>query len=158
MTNPRSNKTTTGRPDVLAELMALRAMSVAQLREKWEALFDAPAPNGSRGNLELRLGYRIQELALGGLGRETRRTLDVLAEEVAAGKLGGMVSDPRKPARGTKLVREWEGEEHVVTVLADGFEWQGRRFKSLSAAVRAITGVNWNGWRFFGLDRMGGVK
>ncbi len=144
--------------DVLAQLAALKAMTVPELQEKWLAIFGERAPNASRGNLELRLGYRIQELAHGGLRRETRRTLDVLADEVVAGKLGGMVSDPRKPAPGTKLVREWAGEENVVTVLADGFEWQGRRFKSLSAAVRAITGVNWNGWRFFGLDRTGGVK
>lgn len=48
-------------------------------------------------------------------------------------------------------MREWQGEEQVVTVLTDGFEWQGRRFKSLSAAVRAITGSHWNGWKFFGL-------
>jgi hypothetical protein len=102
--------------------------------------------------------YRIQELAHGGLRRETRRTLDALADEVMSGKLGGMVADPRKPAPGTKLVREWGGEEHMVTVLADGFEWQGRRFKSLSAAVRAITGAHWNGWRFFGLDQTGGAR
>jgi hypothetical protein len=74
------------------------------------------------------------------------------------GMLGGMVADPRKPAPGTKLVREWGGEEYMVTVLADGFEWQGRRFKSLSAAVRAITGAHWNGWRFFGLDQTGGAR
>ena len=51
----------------------------------------------------------------------------------------------------TVAVREWQGEEQVVTVLTEGFEWQGRRFKSLSAAVRAITGSHWNGWKFFGL-------
>ncbi|WP_099824102.1 DUF2924 domain-containing protein [Oceaniglobus indicus] len=50
----------------------------------------------------------------------------------------------------TKLVREWNGVEHTVTVLAKGFEWQGRRYKSLSGAARAITGANWNGWKFFG--------
>ncbi len=53
------------------------------MREKWAAIFDAPAPNTSRQNLELRLGYRIQELAFGGIGRDTRRTLDALAAEVA---------------------------------------------------------------------------
>ena len=52
---------------------------------------------------------------------------------------------------GTRLVREWDGVEHTVTVMRDGFEWQGRRFKSLSAAARAISGSNWNGYRFFGL-------
>ena len=146
------------RIDVLAELPALKTMTVPELQEKWQAIFGERAPNASRGNLELRLGYRIQELAHGGLRRETRRTLDALADEVMSGKLGGLVADPRKPAPGTKLVREWGGEEHMVTVLADGFEWQGRRFKSLSAAVRAITGAHWNGWRFFGLDQTGGAR
>ncbi len=63
----------------------------------------------------------------------------------------GFCALPRRPIPGTKLVREWQGEEQVVTVLTEGFEWQGRRFKSLSAAVRAITGSHWNGWKFFGL-------
>ena len=55
------------------------------------------------------------------------------------------------PIAGTRLIREWQGVEHVVTVTADGFEWQGRPYKSLSAIARAITGTRWNGWVFFGL-------
>ena len=51
---------------------------------------------------------------------------------------------------GTKLLREWDGVEHTVTVLKDGFDWQGRKFKSPLVA-RAITGTRWNGYRFFGL-------
>ena len=74
-----------------------------------------------------------------------------MAAEVATGAPGPLIADPRRPIPGTKLVREWQGEEQVVTVLTEGFEWQGRRFKSLSAAVRAITGSHWNGWKFFGL-------
>lgn len=112
-------------------------MTVPELREKWAAIYDAPAPNTSRQNLELRLGDRIQELALGGLGRDARRTLDALATEVASGEPGQMVSDPRRPMPGTKLVREWNGVEHAVTVLAKGFEWQGRRYNSLSGAARS---------------------
>lgn len=102
---------------VLTDLVALKAMTVTELREKWAAICDAPAPNTSRQNLELRLGYRIQELALGGIGRDTRRTLDALAAEVASGEPRQMVSDPRGPMPGTKLVREWNGVEHSVTVL-----------------------------------------
>jgi hypothetical protein len=137
--------------EILAALAGLKAMTVPDLQAKWAAIFDAPAPNASRGNLELRIGYRLQELALGGLRREARRTLDALAGEVANGAPGPMVADPRRPMPGTRLVRDWEGIEHSVTVRADGFEWEGRRFKSLSAAARAITGTNRNGWKFFGL-------
>lgn len=137
---------------VLVRLAALKRMSVKELKAEWEALFATPAPNNSRGYLELRLGYRIQELTLGGLCRETRRTLDLLADEIE-GKSGrkAIIADARNPVVGTRLVREWGGVEHTVTVMKDGFDWQGRKFKSLSAAARAITGTQWNGYRFFGL-------
>jgi hypothetical protein len=52
---------------------------------------------------------------------------------------------------GTRLLREWNGIEHSITVLKDGFDWQGRKYKSLSAIARGITGTRWNGYRFFGL-------
>ena len=58
-----------------------------------------------------------------------------------------------KPIAGTRLVREWQGTVQTVTVLADGYEWQGRPYQSLSAVARAITGTRWNGWTFFGLRR-----
>lgn len=89
---------------------------------------------------------------LGGLSRETRRTLDLLADEIA-GRVGSktIIADSRNPVVGTRLVREWDGVEHTVTVINDGFDWQGRKFKSLSAVARAITGTQWNGYRFFGL-------
>ncbi|EDP62030.1 hypothetical protein BAL199_09550 [alpha proteobacterium BAL199] len=137
---------------VVAQLAALKRMTVVELKAKWESLFGTPAPNNSRSYLELRLGYRIQELTLGGLSRETRRTLDLLADEID-GKIGrkAIIADSRNPVIGTRLVREWDGVEHTVTVMKDGFDLQGRKFKSLSAAARAITGTQWNGYRFFGL-------
>ena len=60
------------------------------------------------------------------------------------------------PVVGTRLIREWRGVEHRVTVLAVGFEWEGCRYKSLSAVARAITGTRWNGLTFFGMKRHGG--
>jgi hypothetical protein len=59
------------------------------------------------------------------------------------------------PVAGTRLLREWQGVEHAVTVLTDGFEYDGRPYKSLSAIARAITGTRWNGWLFFGLRKQG---
>ena len=137
---------------VLAQLAAMQRLSVNELKAKWEALFGTPAPNNARAFLELRIGYRIQELTYGGLTRETRRVLDLLADE-DEGKITrkNMVADPRNPVVGTRLVREWDGAEHTVTVLRDGYEWQGRKFRSLSAVAKAITGTNWNGFRFFGM-------
>jgi hypothetical protein len=137
---------------ILARLAALKAMSVNELKTEWQAMFDAPAPNNSRTFLESRLAYRIQELTYGGPDKQTRRLLDLLADEVE-GTLArkAQIADPRNPVVGTKLIREWDGVAHTVTVLKDGFDWGGQRYKSLSAVARAITGTRWNGYRFFGL-------
>jgi hypothetical protein len=147
---PGEDKATDGA--VLAQLAALQRMSVNELKVKWESLFGAAAPNNSRAFLESRIAGRIQELTYGGLSRETRRALDVLADEVE-GKIDRkrMADDSRNPSPGTKLIREWDGAEHVVTVHADGYEWNGRKFRSLSAIAKDITGTSWNGFRFFGL-------
>jgi hypothetical protein len=137
---------------VLARLSALKHMSVKELKDEWETLFGEAAPNNSRIFLEIRLGYRIQELTYGGPDRETRRMLDLLADEVEGlSTRKSQIADPRNPVAGTRLVRDWDGMAHTVTVLKDGFDWQGRKFKSLSAVAREITGTRWNGYRFFGL-------
>ena len=140
----------------VAKLAGRKQMSVVELKAKWESLFGSPAPNNSRSYLEVRLGNRIQELMLGGLSRDTRRVLDLLVKELEGKNTRKAIkTDPRKPIPGTRLLREWDGAEHSVTVLRDGFDWQGRKFKSLSAVARAITGTQWNGYRFFGLREAG---
>ena len=137
---------------VLSRLAALKAMSVKELKAEWEKLIGTSAPNNSRAFLELRIAYRLQELTYGGPDRDTRRMLDLLADEVEGhARRKHQIADPRNPVTGTKLLREWDGVEHTVTVLRDGFDWQGRKFKSLSAVAREITGTRWNGYRFFGL-------
>lgn len=89
---------------------------------------------------------------LGGLKPETIRRLEQLGEELDGGdRKKSRIRADLKPITGTRLLREWQGVEHVVTVTTDGFEWQGRPYKSLSAIARAITGTRWNGWVFFGL-------
>lgn len=141
---------------VLAQLAALKVMSVNELKAEWRKLFDSDAPNNSRRFLELRIGYRLQEFAYGGLSKSTVRILDALADEYRGiGVRKPALADPRKPLAGTKLIREWGGVQHVATVLRDGFEYDGRKYKSLSAIARAITGTRWNGWRFFGLRAAG---
>jgi hypothetical protein len=149
---PRPGDDQTRDATVLTRLAALKTMSVVDLKGEWRSLFGADAPNNSRAFLELRLGYRIQELAFGGPSRETVRLLDALADELN-GKPGRktMIRESRMPVVGTRLVREWNGVEHTVTVLRDGFEFDGRKYKSLSAIARAIAGTRWNGWRFFGI-------
>ena len=137
---------------VLARLAALKDMSVRELKAEWEKLFGTDAPNNSRSFLEQRLAYRIQELTWGGPSKPVGQLLDALADEVEGKKVRkSVISDPRNPVIGTRLVREWNGAEQVITVLKDGFDWQGRRYNSLSAIARDITGTRWNGYRFFGL-------
>ncbi|MTH96392.1 DUF2924 domain-containing protein [Roseibium sp. RKSG952] len=138
---------------VLTRLAGLKAMSVKNLKAEWERLAGGGAPNNSRAFLESRIAYRIQELAYGGPDPETRRMLDLLADEVEGSvRRKRQIADPRNPVAGTRLIREWHGVEHTVTVMKDGFDWQGRKYKSLSRIAREITGVRWNGYRFFGLQ------
>ncbi|MEL6286631.1 MAG: DUF2924 domain-containing protein [Pseudomonadota bacterium] len=141
-----------------ARLAALKTTPTAELKAQWRDLFDSEPPPFNRRYLESRLAYRIQELAYGGLKPETVRRLERLGEELDGGdrKKRSIHADRDRPITGTRLIREWQGVEHVVTVTADGFDWQGRPYKSLSAIARAITGTRWNGLVFFGLKRQGG--
>lgn len=142
------------KPDPIpARLAALKTTPTPELKQQWRELFETEPPAFNRRYLESRLAYRIQELAYGGLKPETVKRLEVLGEQLDGGNITTrrMRGGDLKPITGTRLLREWQGVEHVVTVTADGFEWQGRPYKSLSAIARAITGTRWNGWVFFGL-------
>jgi hypothetical protein len=143
---------------VLAQLAALKDAPAPALKAKWRTLFDTEPPPYNRRFLESRLAYRIQELAYGGLKKETVERLRVLGKQYD-GKPGTKPKPhgPRLPISGTRLIREWQGVEHRVTVRGDDFEYQGRPYKSLSAIAREITGVRWNGWVFFGLKNSRGA-
>jgi hypothetical protein len=137
---------------VLARLVALKTTPTPQLKEQWRQLFEGEPPAFNRRYLESRLAYRIQELAYGGLKPDTVRRLEKLGEELD----GGRVDVRKRPANdrpisGTRLIRDYQGVEHCVTVRDNDFEYQGRPYKSLSAIARAITGTQWNGLAFFGL-------
>lgn len=135
-----------------ARLLALKSASTADLKAQWRELFTSEPPAFNRRYLESRLAYRIQELAYGGLKPETVRRLEALGEELDGGDpVKRRIRTDMLPIIGTRLIREWQGTEYVVTVTATGFEWQGRPYKSLSAIARAIAGTRWNGWVFFGL-------
>ncbi|MFI0846583.1 DUF2924 domain-containing protein [Mesorhizobium sp. IMUNJ 23232] len=144
---------------VLARLVALKTATVADLRLQWRDLFDTQAPPYGRRFLESRIAYRIQELAYGGLKPSTVERLEALGEQLDGGNIAlRRMRTDNMPIAGTKLIREWQGIEHTVTVLGDGFEWQGRPYKSLSAIARAIAGSRWNGWVFFGLKNQRSVS
>ncbi len=137
---------------VLPRLAALPTTPIAQLKQQWRELFGKEPPPFNKAYIQSRLAYRIQELAYGGLKPETRARLEALGEQLDGGNvvLRRIRADSR-PLAGTRLVREWQGVQHVVTVRADDFEFEGRPYQSLSAIARHITGTRWNGWTFFGL-------
>lgn len=139
-----------------ARLAALKTTPLPELKAQWRTLFETEPPQYNRRALENRLAYRIQELAYGGLKPETRRRLEALGDIYDSGNLATRrIRHDARPVIGTKLIRTWQGVEQTVTVIADGFEWQGRPYRSLSAIARAITGTRWNGLVFFGLKRQG---
>jgi hypothetical protein len=144
-------------PDtVLAQLAALNTAPIAELKQKWRDFFDREPPPYNRRFLENRLAYRIQELAYGGLSEETVERLDALADELEGKTPRRRTALDNRPIAGTRLIREWKGVEHCVTVRHDGFEYQGRPYRSLSAIARHITGTRWNGLVFFGLKNTRG--
>jgi hypothetical protein len=137
---------------VVARVAALKTTTTPNLKAMWRQLFETEPPPYNRRFLESRLAYRIQELVYGGLKAETVKRLKAIAEDLD----GGDPARRRRPAKdrpiaGTRLIREWQGIEHCVTVRDDGYEYQGRPYQSLSALARIITGTRWNGWVFFGL-------
>jgi hypothetical protein len=137
---------------VLARLAALKTTPTPELKRQWRDLFETEPPPYNRRFLESRLAYRIQELAYGGLKKETIERLEALGEQLDGGNITmRRIRTDNRPIAGTRLIREWQGVDHCVTVLAEDYEYQGRPYKSLSAVARAITGTRWNGWIFFGL-------
>jgi hypothetical protein len=134
-------------PRAYLNLERLEQLPLEELRKEWARHYGAPAPALSRELLRMGLAYRLQERRHGGLSRRARGMFVGQPPRGAAGKAAPAL----KLTPGTKLVRDWHGVGHTVTVLDEGFAFDGRRWKSLSAIAKAITGTKWNGPRFFGL-------
>jgi hypothetical protein len=127
------------------QIARLTALSSAALREEWHRLTTSPVPRISPSMLRLALAYELQARAFGGLSRDTTRKLD----QLAAAKTRTSAVTP-----GMRLVREWGGKAHVVTVGEDKvIRWNEREWHSLSEVAREITGTRWSGPAFFGLKR-----
>jgi hypothetical protein len=138
----------------LALLPVPAGTSLAELRCEWRRLYHCEPPRLSRDLLVRRIGYRLQELQHRGLSKSTLRKLKTLAKMFRSE--GRIAPDPGlnlKP--GARLVREWHGRTHTVTVTEDGFEYAGMTYPSLTKIAKKITGTNWSGPRFFGLVRAG---
>ena len=133
-----------------AEVERLRSMPIIELRALWRRKFKSEPPKAFGPDLLRRsIAYKIQQDAYGGPDRTTARLLNQLIEQFA--KSNGRIVLPRRIKPGAVLIREWKGERHQVTVLEDGFAYQGKPYESLSHIARLITGSRWNGPKFFGL-------
>jgi hypothetical protein len=137
--------------EALAEPIArLQQLSLGELRSEWRRLFRTQPPNLSRDLIVRAIAYRLQERAHGGLPKTSARKLASLARDL---KADGQISVDTSPQIkiGARLVREWHGRTHVVTITNEGFEYAGRSYPSLTTIARAITNAHWSGPRFFGL-------
>lgn len=126
---------------VSEEVRALARLDLEGLREAWRRRYGPPPRLRSPDLLARLLAWRIQAEAFGGLDAETRSALFRQSLPVAGPSI----------TPGVRLQREWRGTKQVVDVVDGGFRWEGRIYRSLSQVAHAITGVKWNGPRFFGL-------
>jgi Protein of unknown function (DUF2924) len=141
-------------PDPTSErLITLPNLSKTALRELWKQLFNRSPPSPMRRHLMVPiLAYRLQEQAFGSLSSASRARLRHLARAFEVNSSGSTADIPiLKP--GTRLVRQWRDQVHLVNVEASGYEYQGARYQSLSEIARLITGTRWSGPLFFGTKR-----
>ena len=159
-------------PALREEIEGLAGLSVPELKAKYVEAFGEQSRSGNAAFLRKRIAWRLQARAKGGLSERARRRAEELADEAdlrlrpprrshrrqsatERGRSGAEASnperDPRLPPPGEVLLREFRGMTIVVRVLEDGFEYEGRRYTSLSPIAREVTGSRWNGFRFFNL-------
>jgi hypothetical protein len=142
-------------PSLNQQLAALPKMDREALQGLWERLF-LSHPNRSlrREILIPIIANRLQEVAFGGLKGSVERQLRALAQDNPQGRrlVEGLTL---RHKAGTRYVREWQGKLHEVSVLPEGYEYNGHIYRSLSEIARGITGTRWSGPAFFGLKRRG---
>jgi hypothetical protein len=155
------------------EIQRIFRMTTGELREKYMEVFGEETRSHHKEFLRKRIAWRMQALAEGDLSERARKRAEDLANDADlrirtprdSMKSGSMtvmersakrrlspMRDPRLPLPGTLLVREFKGQDIVVKVLDQGFEYDGRRYKSLSAIAKEVTSSKWNGFAFFDIS------
>ena len=168
--------------DMPSQLAALETMNVPALAEKYRELYGEPTRSRNRAYLKKRLAWRIEANFQGDLSQGAIARIQQLGDQLperwqmrlgqpasapaaasdAATKPDAALStatteprDPRVPPVGTVVRRVFDGKTHEVTVCVEGFEYEGRKYKTLSAIANQIAGSRWNGFLFFGLKKRG---
>jgi hypothetical protein len=133
-------------------IAALPTLSRSDLKDQWQNVYKRSPPNRiSRALLLRALAYHIQESALGGLKPASARLMDQIIENQRLQAATPTVSALPSYKPGTRLLRQWHGETHEVILLDEGVIYRGERYRSLTQVAKTITGIKWNGPRFFGL-------
>ena len=163
-------------PAVRMEIENLRRASLAALRQKYREVFQEATRCRHREHLFRRIAWRVQALAEGDLSQRARERAQQIARDAdlrtvappdfltvggepvqtTRGDRNRRQRDSRLPLPGAWLSRQWKGQTLVVEVLAQGFRYENRHYRSLSAIAVAVTGTRWNGLAFFGLTRPAG--
>ena len=158
--------------NIAKEVAALEQMAVGRLQDRYVEVFGEPVRSRHRQYLIRRIAWRLQANAEGGLTERALRRAEELAhdadvrltpprwaslanQEHSVGSSTVRVpvpKNPRLPSVGSQITRKYKGRTIIVTVLADGFEYLGERYRSLTAIAKAITGSHMNGFRFFGME------
>jgi Protein of unknown function (DUF2924) len=159
------------------EVAQMRGMTVVELQRKFAEVHGEQPRGRNKDWLIKRIAWRLQANEEGGLSERAlrraaeiandadlrltapRATIQAVASNVQSGdSVVSIMLDPRLPMPGTLITRKYKGRAIQVKVLRDGFEFEGEKYKSLSAVARVITGTHWNGFHFFGLQTKGGGK
>ncbi len=151
---------------IIRTIAEMKEITVAQLREKYREVFGEEATVLNKTYLWKKIAYRLQEIKHGGLSPEAKASLEELGKEApeklfgkrkrkgeATATSNALSRDPRIPPVGTVIKRAYQGVEHRVIVLENGFEHEERVYKSLSGIARKITDTGWNGFGFFHLNK-----
>jgi len=152
---------------IVTQVTRLQNMTVGELRDRYAEVFGEQPRSRNKDYLWKRVAFRIQELAEGSISERALRRAEELARDsdlrVRPPQGGATLSkpvapsrDPRLPPAGATITRLFGGKEHVVRVLEDSFEYEGRAFTSLSAVARTISGSRWNGYAFFNTGNVNG--
>ncbi len=147
----------------LSEIMELKQKTLEELKTKYRELFNQEPTSNNKVFLWRKIAYKLQEIKYGGLSDETQGRISALIEqydpvnnktlrpESKTIRKDFTSYDRRLPVPGTVITKEYKGKSLSVKVLAEGFEFNGKVFKSLTAVAKEITGAHWNGFLFFKL-------
>ena len=150
------------------EVEELRKQTSKALKARYRELFGEEARSSNQAHLFRRIAWRLQAAAEGDLSERARDRAREVAADVdlrlraprqfwrqlsSSATAGDSPRDHRLPSPGTLLRREFQGTVITATVLEEGFEWEGRRYPSLSSIACQATGTRWNGFAFFGLNQ-----